>query len=506
MFLGRDGFVWWIGVVEDNEDPLLLCRVKVRIFGYHPKFSGQTTTTGDTGNLVPTGDLPWATVMISPNTATLYSRIDLGEFVIGFFLDGVEAQEPVVFGVIPTPLKAGAPSNKFGKHAKSTRSFNALTTSSIDYPPGGANNVDYQKLAQTKVIRSESGHAIALLDHPDLNEILIFHKDGFSVSLNKDRIRLAHGSSATNVILTKDTIELKGKGSSKLTLNADDITVEGSLGSYNLIDQLDWISKNTHTTTGGGKRGPRNFTIGTRANPGPSGGGGGGGGGCFTGETFVTMWDGTKKRIDEIQVGDLVQSGIATQSSKVLFVEKLPDNILWKELYSPSGMHEPFATPNHMLFVNREWVALDINKYDWMPKTKMVNNPITRKTEGGWVYNLWLDGGDGTYYVNDYVTHSIMYNGGFVRLAWEKEYLTHDQVMALMFEFTSQDRNLTYGSYIINKLVGKINQKHWIKLISYIMKKEKDYFPRKAIVFSMKVASTIMRSFNKIKEILWQEK
>ena len=31
----RDGFFWWVGVVEDRKDPLKLGRVKVRILGYH---------------------------------------------------------------------------------------------------------------------------------------------------------------------------------------------------------------------------------------------------------------------------------------------------------------------------------------------------------------------------------------------------------------------------------------------------------------------------------------
>ena len=34
-FLGKDGFVWWKGVIENRDDPLHLGRCQVRIFGWH---------------------------------------------------------------------------------------------------------------------------------------------------------------------------------------------------------------------------------------------------------------------------------------------------------------------------------------------------------------------------------------------------------------------------------------------------------------------------------------
>ncbi len=53
-FMGLDGFVWFVGVVEDRvNDPSKLGRVRVRCLGYH---------TEDKTKL-PTEDLPWAHVM-----------------------------------------------------------------------------------------------------------------------------------------------------------------------------------------------------------------------------------------------------------------------------------------------------------------------------------------------------------------------------------------------------------------------------------------------------------
>ena len=33
-FVGKDGFFWWVGEVEDKEDPMELGRVKVRVLRY----------------------------------------------------------------------------------------------------------------------------------------------------------------------------------------------------------------------------------------------------------------------------------------------------------------------------------------------------------------------------------------------------------------------------------------------------------------------------------------
>jgi hypothetical protein len=106
-FLGHDGFIWWVGVVEDIRDPDTLGRCKVRVFGYH-----------DDEFNIPTADLPWATAIYSPNTPNLYSPLEIGDWVFGFFLDSLNAQEPAIVGVIPS---------KFA-NTQVTRSFNRVHT------------------------------------------------------------------------------------------------------------------------------------------------------------------------------------------------------------------------------------------------------------------------------------------------------------------------------------------------------------------------------------------
>ena len=60
-FMGKDGFTWFVGVVEDRNDPQKLGRLRVRCLGYH---------TEDLTKL-PTSDLPWAHVMNPITSATV---------------------------------------------------------------------------------------------------------------------------------------------------------------------------------------------------------------------------------------------------------------------------------------------------------------------------------------------------------------------------------------------------------------------------------------------------
>jgi len=111
-FLGHDGFIWWIGVVEDIDDPLTLGRCKVRCFGYHP---------AKKDGLVPTEDLPWALAIHPVNTPNLYGTPKAGDWVFGFFLDAMSAQEPAILGYLPAIPEAA--SEYFGTASSLTRNF-----------------------------------------------------------------------------------------------------------------------------------------------------------------------------------------------------------------------------------------------------------------------------------------------------------------------------------------------------------------------------------------------
>ena len=96
-FMGKNGFQWFVGVVEDRSDPKTLGRLRVRCLGYH---------TEDLIKL-PTKDLPWAHVM-NPITSATVSGLGQsplgaveGSWVVGFFQDGADAQQPIIIGTLP---------------------------------------------------------------------------------------------------------------------------------------------------------------------------------------------------------------------------------------------------------------------------------------------------------------------------------------------------------------------------------------------------------------------
>ena len=95
-------FIWWLGVVEDNNDPTCAGRVKVRITGYH---------TGNKQTL-PVKQLPYAIPLHSVTSAGVNGIMEnhsllQGSTVIGFFADGEEGQIPMILGTI-----AGKPASK----------------------------------------------------------------------------------------------------------------------------------------------------------------------------------------------------------------------------------------------------------------------------------------------------------------------------------------------------------------------------------------------------------
>ena len=93
-WLGINGFIWFVGIVEDRADPLKIGRVRVRCFGWHTEDKTKLSTS----------TLPWAQVLVPVNSASTSgvgnspTGLSEGSWVIGFFMDGKRAQTPMILG------------------------------------------------------------------------------------------------------------------------------------------------------------------------------------------------------------------------------------------------------------------------------------------------------------------------------------------------------------------------------------------------------------------------
>ena len=156
-FIGQNDFTWFIGVVEDRDDPLQLGRVRVRCYGWHT----------DDKNQIPTEALPWAIQLQGITSPALNGMgqsptgLVEGSWIVGFFLDGERAQEPLILGSIASaPSEYGDPEKGFfdPREAKENQSI---------YPKY-INETDVNRLARHNSIDPETKEKIHETD-PVLN-------------------------------------------------------------------------------------------------------------------------------------------------------------------------------------------------------------------------------------------------------------------------------------------------------------------------------------------------
>ena len=179
-FLGHNGFLWFTGVVEDRNDPQKAGRVRVRALGHH---TSNTT-------ILPTSDLPWAHTML-PSTAAGISGLGQsatglveGSWVLGYFRDGNDRQEPIVLGTLP-----GYPSE--------------LSQSGGFYDPNGI----YPKYK----------------DEPDVNRLAVANEDKEHLSLTLRKATRITGVSTADFDPFKAADNTQVEGSASDTLDQPEI-------------------------------------------------------------------------------------------------------------------------------------------------------------------------------------------------------------------------------------------------------------------------------------------
>ena len=128
---------WFVGVVEDNNDPYQLGRVRVRIRGIHSALQSD----------IDTQDLPWAQVGV-PTTEGGVSGIGRmpkllpGAEVVGFFLDGEASQLPFITHSIPKMEYASPVQTSVSTDPRLNRSTTAPSTGPGHGSTGNRNKVE----------------------------------------------------------------------------------------------------------------------------------------------------------------------------------------------------------------------------------------------------------------------------------------------------------------------------------------------------------------------------
>ena len=114
---GFRNLLWYVGVVEDRHDATNDGRIKVRAFGIHTEDK----------QAMPTADLPWA-IVLDGSYGAAQKIPAVGDWVFGFFMDGDDAQHPMVMGRVPgvnlqLPPESGAPNEANYVPAESIQNY-----------------------------------------------------------------------------------------------------------------------------------------------------------------------------------------------------------------------------------------------------------------------------------------------------------------------------------------------------------------------------------------------
>ena len=159
-FFGKDPFKWWIGQVTDPKkanwttalhtyetesgEEVYSHRARVRIVGHHSPEPD-----------LPDKDLPLAHVLLPANMSVTGGQgesmmLQGGETVIGFFADGEDGQQPVVFGTLFKQVADQLSSNQF---------YSTGQTEFIPYtPPDVRQNMGLHTINPATQIRNSQGN------------------------------------------------------------------------------------------------------------------------------------------------------------------------------------------------------------------------------------------------------------------------------------------------------------------------------------------------------------
>ena len=246
--------IWFIGVVENRNDPRKEGRVQVRAFGVH-----------GTNAQVPTEDLPWA-LCISGNYDPNYPIPPLNSWVFGFFIDGRDAQQPMILGLIPTQMTSPVDpvANGWGVIPNENVNLDSQGSRAVDFgQPQNSRKARGEEIQNTNVVLQEvnrwvanfsdlfnglkieepapaydtqypynrvietaGGHSIEMDDTPGGERITIFHNTGSFVEIDNSGVMniksvgdLYIGSARNIVVVSEGRQMVKVKGDAILSVD-----------------------------------------------------------------------------------------------------------------------------------------------------------------------------------------------------------------------------------------------------------------------------------------------
>lgn len=258
---GFRDLLWFMGVVEDNNDPQKLGRAQVRCFGFHTEDK----------TLLPTEDLPWAYV-ISGNYSSAITVPQLNSWVWGFFLDGKFAQQPMLMGMMMgMPTEPSYPADGFSSatgvinvcdayqpdlsrlsraeqvEQTSVAVKNITATSNVTSADGSSwsqpNSPFNASYPHNYVHETKAGHVFELDDTPGSERVNLYHASGSFIEMD---------SNGTTTIKSGGTMYMIIEADGKIAIYGDyDITAGGKIKLHAETDMVIKVGGNLKTTVGG---------------------------------------------------------------------------------------------------------------------------------------------------------------------------------------------------------------------------------------------------------------
>jgi hypothetical protein len=213
---------FWVGTVEDINDPLQLGRAKIRIYGIHSLDKNDT----------PTRLLPWS-IPIQPIYSAAFSTIGISptgllvqSTVIGFFAD-TDKQIPVMLGTI-AGMPAETKDGKINDIPAPARGVKDYDNDLIGFEPPSKFS-QTAKYPYNQVWKTQAGHLIELDSTPKDERIQIRHATGTYLQIDNTGTITIKTVDETYNITKKNRADWVGKDWAVKTIGNKTESVEGEL-------------------------------------------------------------------------------------------------------------------------------------------------------------------------------------------------------------------------------------------------------------------------------------